>query len=83
MSFDYINHIYVGLLVACVYFSFVLTNCIINHIGNYIRRTWKTINEILTKNQTKNKFPTVFNDNGSMITVKVNLQINLMFSSQI
>ena len=44
-----------------------------NRIGNDIRRTWKTISEILTKNQTKNKFPTVFNDNGSMITVDTNL----------
>ena len=52
-----------------------------NRIGNDIRRTWKTINEILTKNQTKNKFPTVFNDNGSMITDKVNIANK--FSSQI
>ena len=54
-----------------------------NRIGNDIRRTWKTINEILTKNQTKNKFPAVFNDDGSMIADRVNIEINLMFSSQI
>ena len=54
-----------------------------NRIGNYIRRTWKTINEILTKNQTKNKFPTVFNDNGSMITDKVNIanKFNVFFTN--
>ena len=53
-----------------------------NRIENDIRRTWKTINEILTKNQTKNKFPTVFNDNGSMITDKVNIanQCNVFFT---
>ena len=54
-----------------------------NRIGNDIRRTWKTINEILTKNQTQNKFPTVFNDNGSMITDKVNIanKFNVFFTS--
>ena len=54
-----------------------------NRIGNDIRRTWKTINEILTKNQTKNKFPTVFNDNGSMITDKVNIanKCNVFFTN--
>ena len=54
-----------------------------NRIGNDIRRTWKTINEILTKNQTKNKFPTVFNDNGSMITDKVNIanKFNVFFTN--
>ena len=45
--------------------------------------SWKTINEILTKNQTKNKFPTVFNDNGSMITDKVNIanKFNVFFTN--
>ena len=38
-----------------------------NRIGNDRGRTWKTINEILSKKQTKNKFPKVFNDDGSMI----------------
>ena len=54
-----------------------------NRIGNDIRRTWKTINEILTKNQTKNKFPTVFNDKGSMITDKVNIanKFNVFFTN--
>ena len=54
-----------------------------NRIGNDIRRTWKTINEILTKNQTKNKFPTVFNDDGSMITDKVNIanKCNVFFTN--
>ena len=54
-----------------------------NRIGNDIRRTWKTINEILTKNQTKNKFPAVFNDNGSMITDKVNIanKFNVFFTN--
>ena len=54
-----------------------------NRIGNDIRRTWKTINEILTKNQTKNKFPTVFNDNGSMITDKANIanKCNVFFTN--
>ena len=44
-----------------------------NRIGNDIRRIWKTINEILSKNQTKNKFPKVFNDDGSMIADRVNI----------
>ena len=54
-----------------------------NRIGNYIRRTWKTINEILTKNQTKTKFPTVFNDNGSMIADRVNIanKCNVFFTN--
>ena len=54
-----------------------------NRIGNDIRRTWKTINEILTKNQTQNKFPTVFNGNGSMITDKVNIanKFNVFFTN--
>ena len=54
-----------------------------NRIGNDIRCTWKTINEILTKNQTKNKCPTVFNDNGSMITDKVNIanKFNVFFTN--
>ena len=42
-----------------------------NRYGNDIRSTWKTINEILTKSQTKNKFPTIFQDNGSTISDKV------------
>ena len=29
--------------------------------------SWTTINEILTKNQIKNKFPHIFQDNGSTI----------------
>ena len=42
-----------------------------NRIGNDIKcLTWKTINEILTKNQTQNKFPTVFNDSGSMMLIE-------------
>ena len=54
-----------------------------NRIGNDIRRTWKTINEILTKNQTKNKFPKVFNDDGSMIADKVNIanKFNVFFTN--
>ena len=54
-----------------------------NRIGNDIRRTWKTINEILTKNQTKNKFPTVFNDDGSMIADRVNIanKFNVFFTN--
>ena len=54
-----------------------------NRIGNDIRRTWKIINEILTKNQTKNKFPTVFNDNGSMIADRVNIAntFNVFFTN--
>ena len=39
-----------------------------NRCRNDIRSTWKTINEILTNNQTKNKFPTIFQDNGSTIS---------------
>ena len=31
-----------------------------HHFRKDIRNTWKTINEILTKNQTKHKLPTVF-----------------------
>ena len=31
-----------------------------HHFRNDIRNTWKTINEILTKNKTKQKLPTVF-----------------------
>ena len=54
-----------------------------NIIGNDIRHTWKTINEFLTKNQTKNKFPTVFNDNGSMIADRVNIanKFNVFFTN--
>ena len=54
-----------------------------NRIGNYIRRTWKTINEILSKNQTKNKFPKVFNNDGSMIADIVNIanKFNVFFTN--
>ena len=54
-----------------------------NRIGNDIGRIWKTINEILTKNQTKNNFPTVFNDNGSMIADRVNIanKLNVFFTN--
>ena len=54
-----------------------------NRIGNDIRRTWKTINEILTKNQTKNKFPKVFNDDGSMIADRENIanKFNVFFTN--
>ena len=53
-----------------------------NRIGSDIRCTWKTINEILTKNQTKNKFP-IFNDNGSMIADRVNIanKFNVFFTN--
>ena len=51
-------------------------------IGNDIRRTWKTRNEILTKNQTKNKFPKVFLD-GSMIADRENIanKFNVFFTN--
>ena len=54
-----------------------------NRVGNDIRRTWKTINEILTKNQTKNKFPKVFNDDGSMIADRENIanKFNVFFTN--
>ena len=54
-----------------------------NRIGNDIRRTWKTKNEILTKNQTKNKFPKVFNDDGSMIADRENIanKFNVFFTN--
>ena len=54
-----------------------------NRIGNDIRRTWKTINEILTKNQTKHKFPKVFNDDGSMIADRENIAntFNVFFTN--
>ena len=39
-----------------------------HHFRNDIRNTWKTINEILTKNQTKHKLLTVFKENGTYIT---------------
>ena len=44
-----------------------------NRYGNDIRITWKTINEILTKNQTPKKFPTICQDNGSTISEKVHI----------
>ena len=44
-----------------------------NRYGNDIRSAWKTINESLTKNQTKNKFPTIFQDNGSTISDRVHI----------
>ena len=40
---------------------------------NDIRNTWKTINEILTKNKTKQKLPTVFKENGTDITGNINI----------
>ena len=42
-----------------------------HHFRNDIRNTWKTINEILTKNKTKQKLPTVFN--GTDITGNINI----------
>ena len=44
-----------------------------HHFRNDIRNTWKTINEILTKNQTKHKLPTVFKENGTDITDNRNI----------
>ena len=44
-----------------------------HHFRNDIRNTWKTINEILTKNQTKHKLPTVFKENGTYITDNINI----------
>ena len=43
----------------------------------------ETINEILSKNQTKNKFPKVFNDDGSMIADRVNIanKFNVFFTN--
>ena len=40
---------------------------------NDIRNTWKTINEILTKNKTKQKLPTIFKENGTDITGNINI----------
>ena len=39
--------------------------------------------EILTNNQTKNKFPTVFNDNVSMIADRINItnKFNVFFTN--
>ena len=44
-----------------------------HHFRNDIRNTWKTINEILTKNQTKHKLSTVFKENGTDITDNINI----------
>ena len=44
-----------------------------HHLRNDIRNTWKTINEILTKNQTKHKLPTVLKENGTDITDNRNI----------
>ena len=45
-----------------------------HHFRNDIRNTWKTINEILTKNQTtKYKLPSVFKENGTDITDSRNI----------
>ena len=47
-----------------------------HHFRNDIRNTWKTINEILTKNQTtKYKLPSVFKENGTDITDNRNIAI--------
>ena len=40
---------------------------------NDIRNTWKTINECLSKNITKNSFPTYFEDNGHQMSNKQNI----------
>ena len=45
---------------------------------HHFRNTWKTINEILTKNQTKHKLLTVFKENGTDITDNINMQTNLI-----
>ena len=39
-------------------------------VRNYIRNTWKTINECLSKKHTKNSFPTYFEDNGYQMSNK-------------
>ena len=44
-----------------------------HHFRNDIRNTWKTLNEILTKNKTKQKLPTVFKENGTDITGNINI----------
>ena len=50
---------------------------------NDIRNTWKTINEILTKNKTKQKLPTVFKENGTDITGNINIanKFNTFFTN--
>ena len=54
-----------------------------HHFRNDIRNTWKTINEILTKNQTKHKLPTVFKENGTYITDNINIanKFNTFFTN--
>ena len=54
-----------------------------HHFRNDVGNTWKTINEILTKNQTKHKLPTVFNENGTDITDNINIakKINNFFTN--
>ena len=54
-----------------------------HHFRNDIRNTWKTINEILTKNQTKHKLPTVFKENGTYITDNINIanKFNKIFTN--
>ena len=48
-----------------------------------MRNTWKTINEILTKNQTNHKLPTVFKENGTDITDNINIanKFNTFFTN--
>ena len=54
-----------------------------HHFRNDIRNTWKTINEILTNNQTKHKLPTVFKENGTDITDNINIanKFNTFFTN--
>ena len=54
-----------------------------HHFRNDIRNTWKTINEILTKNKTKQKLPTVFKENGTYITGNINIanKFNTFFTN--
>ena len=51
-----------------------------NRYGNDILSTWKTINEILTKNQTQKKCPTIFQENGLTISDRVGLNISNNFN---
>ena len=54
-----------------------------HHFRNDIRNTWITINEILTRNQTKHKLPTVFKENGTDITDNINIanKFNIFFTN--
>ena len=54
-------------------------NCF-HHFRNDIGNTWKTINVILTKNQTKHKLPTVFKENGTDITDNRNIANNIIYT---